>query len=143
MEEIGIVKSVNGRTARVLMSRRNSCCESCEKESCDMPEGGVETEAINAAGARVGQKVKVVMKSFTYIKGALIIYVLPIAALIGGAILGKMYLPDMLGWADSDLSAALTGFIAFFASLVIVKVLSSRMDKKLEYQSVIESIMEG
>lgn len=108
-----------------------------------MPEGGVETEAINAAGAQVGQKVKVVMKSFTYIKGAVLIYILPIAALIGGAIAGKIYLPDILGWADTDLAAALTGFVAFFASFVLVKVLSSRMDRKLEYQSVIESIVEG
>ena len=74
MEETGIVKSIDGINARVLVSRKNSYCESCEKDSCDFPENGIETEALNEAGAAVGQKVKVVMKSYTFIR--LLLYIL-------------------------------------------------------------------
>ena len=64
MEETGIVKSIDGVIAKVLVSRKSSCCESCEKDSCDIPENGIETEAINTAGAKVGQKVKIVFGIF-------------------------------------------------------------------------------
>jgi sigma-E factor negative regulatory protein RseC len=143
MYEIGIVKSIDGTIAKVVVARKSSCCESCEKEICDIPENGVETEAVNTAGAKVGQKVKVVMKSYTYVKGAMIIYVLPVVALIAGAILGKMYLPSFWGGVDSDLLAALAGFLTLFTSLILVKIISSRMDKKTENKSVIESVVEG
>lgn len=143
MEELGIVKSIDGLTARVVVSRKSSCCESCEKDTCDIPDEGLETEAINAVNAKIGQKVKIVMKSHTYLKGALLIYILPVFALIGGAILGKIYLPAYIDVKDTELLAALGGFIAFFVSLMLIKIMAGRMNKKTEYKSVIESIVEG
>jgi sigma-E factor negative regulatory protein RseC len=142
MQEVGIVKSIEGSTARVIISREGSPCEKCNQDTCTIPEKGIEAEAINAAGAKVGQKVKVNMTSNTYYKGALLIYVLPIVALIGGAILGKIYLPAYINVKDTDLLAALGGFFAFIVSLVVVKVLMSKINKMTEHQSVIESIVE-
>jgi sigma-E factor negative regulatory protein RseC len=82
------------------------------------------------------------MKSYTYLKGALIIYVLPIFALILGAVLGKVYLPAFINRIDSELLSALGGFFALLASLILVKILSSRLDKTTENKSVIVSIVE-
>lgn len=143
MESVGIVKSIHGPLAVVLVEMRGGCCEHCEKETCDIDEKGVETEAVNEARAQVGQKVKVVMKSHTYLRGALILYVLPVCALFIGAVVGKMYLPAYFQGPDSDLLAAFGGFSAFFLSLIFVKLLSNRMDRKIEYKSVIESIIES
>ena len=142
MQEIGVVKSIDGVIAKVIVERKSSCCDHSEKDTCDIPENGVETEALNVARAVVGQKVKVVMKSYTYLKGALIIYVLPIFALILGAVLGKVYLPAFINRIDSELLSALGGFFALLASLILVKILSSRLDKTTENKSVIVSIVE-
>jgi sigma-E factor negative regulatory protein RseC len=143
MEEIGIVKSVDGAMAKVVLARRSSCCESCEKDVCDIPEEGVETEAINQAGAKVGQRVKVVMKPYTFIKGALVLYLFPVVALFLGAFAGKVYLSRLFEGTDSELLAAAGSLIAFSVSLFFVKIISGRMSKKTEYKSVIESIVEG
>jgi sigma-E factor negative regulatory protein RseC len=143
MHEMGIVKSINGATAIVKVSKRTSCCESCEKDICDITEDGNETEAINEAGAKTGQKVKLVMKPYTFVKGAIVIYILPISALIAGAIFGKMYFPRYFSGTDSELLAAAGGFLFFFASLILVKLIVNKMEKKTEYKSVIESVMEG
>lgn len=143
MQEIGIVKSIDGSTARVVISRGESPCENCTQDACTIPEKGIETEAINIAGAKVGQKVKVLMTSGSYYKGVLLIYVLPVVALIGGAILGKIYFPAYINVNDTDFLAALGGFFAFIVSLLTVKVLMNKINEKQEYQSVIESIMEG
>jgi sigma-E factor negative regulatory protein RseC len=142
MHEIGFVKSINGAMAQVVISRKKSLCEKCEKPACDMPEDGIETEAFNEARAGVGQKVKVVMKAYTFYKGALLIYVLPVFALIGGAILGKIYFPGYFSKIDSDLLAAIAGFIAMLLSILILKIVSGRMSKKTTFKSVIESIEE-
>jgi sigma-E factor negative regulatory protein RseC len=142
MQEIGIITSIVGSTARVMISREASPCENCTQDTCTIPEKGIETEALNVAGAKVGQKVKVIMTSYTYYKGALLIYVLPVVALIGGAILGKIYLPSYINVKDTDLLAASGGFYAFIVSLLAVKVVLSKINKKTEYQSVIESIVD-
>jgi sigma-E factor negative regulatory protein RseC len=143
IEEIGFVKSLDGINARVVVARKSSCCESCEKDVCDIPEDGIETEAINAAGAKVGQKVKLAMKSNTYVKGALLFYIIPLLSLFGGAILGKLYLPDFFSVKDTDLLAALGGFLAFVLSFIPIKIVTSKMSKKTDYKSVIKSVVEG
>ena len=142
MHETGIVTNINGAMAIVKVPKRSSCCESCEKEICDISEDGIETEAINMAGAKIGQKVKLVMKSYTFVKGAILLYIVPLVALIAGSILGKMYLPGYFSGTDSDLLAAIGGFLLFFASLILVKLIFNRMEKKTESKSVIESIVE-
>jgi sigma-E factor negative regulatory protein RseC len=140
IHELGKVKSIDGSIARVVVARKSSCCE---KDNCDIPDDGLETEAINQAGASVGQIVKLAMKPYTFIKGAILLYVLPVFSLIAGAIMGKMYLPSYFVETDSDLLAALAGFLFFIISLFIIKFLSDIMNKKTEYKSVIESIVEG
>jgi sigma-E factor negative regulatory protein RseC len=143
MQEIGTVKSLDGINATVMISRKGGPCDHCTQETCTVPEEGIETVAVNSAGAKVGQKVKIVMKTYTYVKGAILIFILPVFALITGAILGKIYLPSFFTGTDSDLLAAAGGFLFFFASLIIVKLITSRMEKKTETKSVIESIMKG
>ena len=143
MYEVGIVKSIEGATARVIISREGSPCDHCTQDTCTIPEKGIETEAINTAGAKVGQKVKIVMKSYTYVKGVILIYIVPVFALIAGAIFGKIYLPQLFRDTDSDLLAALGGFLTFFMSLIFIKLIVKRMEKKTEYKSIIESIVEG
>ncbi len=142
MESVGIVKSTTGHMAKVLVELQGGCCDKCEKQSCDIAEKGVETEALNAAQAVAGQKVKVVMTPHTYVKGALVLYVFPVVALILGAIIGQMYLPSFMSSTDPELLAAFGGFVFLFVSLVIVKILSAIMEKKTEYKSVIQSIIE-
>ncbi len=142
MHEMGIVTNINGTMAIVKVSKRNSCCEDCEKEICDISEDGIETEAINMAGAKIGQKVKLVMKSYTFIKGTILIYIVPVIALIAGSILGNLYLPGYFIGTDPDLLAVIGGFLLFFASLMGVKIILSKMEKKTESKSVIESIVE-
>lgn len=141
MEEIGVVKSIEGVTARVVI-KKSSACDHCVKEQCDMEGMDFEVEAINAANARVGQTVKVVMRAQTYIKGALLLYILPVLALFVGAIFGKIYLPDAFRGISSETAAVIGGFLMMIISFLVIKVVSGKMDKKTEYKSVIEEIIQ-
>jgi len=139
---VGIVKSVEGPTARVLVESGASCCDQCQKKSCDINRRGVETEAINLAHARVGQKVNVDMKTFTYLKGAVIVYVLPVLALFTGAIMGWEYLPLYFAHTDPNILCAEGGFSLLLLSLFFVKMLAGRMEKKTEHKPIVASIIK-
>jgi sigma-E factor negative regulatory protein RseC len=142
MMSIGIVKSVDGPTAKVIVEAAASCCDRCEKDYCDISTSGVETEALNAVHARVGQKVRLSMKTYTYVKGALVLYALPVIALFIGALLGMVYLPAYFPGAGRDALSAAGAFVLFLVSLFPVILLSRNMEKKSEDRSVIEAILE-
>lgn len=143
MEEIGFVTGRDGIYAKVLIGRKSGCCESCEKSSCDIPEDGIITEAVNPVGAQIGQRVRIVMQSHTYLKGILILYILPVLSLILGLVFGGIYLPEIVRETDEELLSALGGFTALCMSLLLVKLLSLRMEKKTEHRSVIEEILDS
>ncbi|RMG03313.1 MAG: hypothetical protein D6726_05875 [Nitrospirae bacterium] len=140
MEEVGIVKSIHGVHAKVII-KKSTACDHCVKDECDMEGTNFEVEAINVAHADVGQTVKVVMKAETYIKGALLLYILPVFALFVGAIFGTLYLPEAFSSLGRETAAVIGGFIMMALSFVIIKIVSSRMEKKTEYRSVIEEII--
>ncbi len=114
----------------------------CEKDSCDLETRGIETEAVNLVDAKVGQKVRIYVKTFTYVKGILVLYILPVFALLTGAVLGRAYLPAYFKGSSSDALSAAGAFLLFFVSLLLAKLLSGKMEKKKEHKPVIESIVE-
>ena len=140
MEEIGTVKSVQGPIATVVVTKK-SVCEKCTAGTCSMGDEGAKIEALNEAGAAVGQKVLVELRGFTYLKGSMIVYGLPALALIVGVVLGKEFGPRVSG-LDPDVLSAIVGFGALGLSLVGVKMWSSRAEKETKYQPVIKEILD-
>ncbi len=144
MEEIGVVIKTIGRLAMVSVEKPKSACEHCTMGTCHMSsdKDKQELEALNFVGAREGQKVKVVLKPMSYMKGSLIVYGLPVLALILGAIIGKQLALSSLKGHDPDSISAIFAFGAFALSFLIVKIWSSRAEKKLEYKPIIEEILD-
>jgi positive regulator of sigma E activity len=140
MEEIGIVKSIEGPFAKVLVQRK-SVCDKCTAGTCHLMEEGAELDALNEAKAQVGQKVKVVLRPFSYLKGSLIAYGMPALALILGAVLGREVLAQYFTGMDPDSVSAIFAFGAFALSFLIVKVWSTRAEKRVEYKPVVEQIL--
>jgi sigma-E factor negative regulatory protein RseC len=140
-EEIGIVKSVNGVLAVVNVPRK-SACDGCTA-GCKMDEQFMEIEAFNQAGAKVGQTVRVTMKSFTYTRGTLVVYGLPAVALVLGAVFGKELMGRFFPQADPDILSAVFGFGAFIISFFVVKIWSSSAGKKVESKPIVEEVLAG
>ncbi|MGD0885000.1 MAG: SoxR reducing system RseC family protein [Thermodesulfovibrionales bacterium] len=141
MDEIGVVKGLHGKVATVSVTRQ-SACEQC-KMGCNLTESGAEIEAINEAGAEIGQKVRILMSPYSYLKGSLLVYGVPSAALIFGAVIGKEFLSPLLKAADPDILSAIAGFGAFIISFSVVKAWSRRVERKAEYRPVVKEIIEG
>jgi sigma-E factor negative regulatory protein RseC len=98
-------------------------------------------EALNPVHGRVGQKVRIVMKSSSYLRGSAIVYGIPALALIAGAVLGKEVIGSLVSGFDPDLLSAISGFCFFVASFVAIKLWSGRLAGKTEMKPVIEEIL--
>ncbi|MGD0283622.1 MAG: SoxR reducing system RseC family protein [Dissulfurispiraceae bacterium] len=142
MEEIGIVKEINGIRAVITVPKKGSC-ESCPGSSlCEtLGAGEAVMEAFNHADARVGDTVKVVFRASTYLKGTILVYGLPSLMLIIGAVLGREYLGRIFPSANPDLASAAGGFGLFAFSFLILKLWSIFFDRKKEYMPIIEEII--
>ena len=143
MTRVGVVKSVEGNMAKVFVGAGHGCCESCQTVSCDIDTTrGTETEAINPVHAKVGQKVRIDMKALTFLKKELVMYVLPVVALLTGALLGGAYLPLYFRRASPDVLSAAGGFLLFLLALLTAGLYSRKTKIKTEDKPVIESIIE-
>jgi len=142
LEETGTVTKLNGSMAMVLVQKK-SACDGCSVEgACKATPEGMEIEALNAVHAKVGQRVKILITTGDYLKGTMLVYGVPLIVFIAGAILGKnlgeKYFTDM----NSDIIAAVTGFICLFLSLAGARLWSKKMESKAGNMPVIEEILE-
>lgn len=140
MEEFGIIESVNGKTATVKILRK-TMCEGCSLGTCKPAEQSMVIEAFNPIDAQVGQRVKVVIKPYTYLKGSFIVYGIPALSLITGAIIGKEIFSSYFSNIESDTLSALFGFGALIISFLFIKIWSNSSGKKQYNKSVIEKVL--
>jgi sigma-E factor negative regulatory protein RseC len=141
MQETGVVRELFGTKAMVLVKRQSACDSCASGSSCKGTQHGMEIEAFNDAGAAVGDVVKINFRAFTYLKGTVLIYGVPAAALVIGAVLGKDLLSGYWPGIDADLAAAVAGFGVMGLSLIVLKFLISRFERKKELVPVIEEII--
>lgn len=142
MEEVGVVISIDGVMAKVSVPRK-SVCEGCSSTACKPGEQSMEIEALNKINADVGQKVKIITKNYTYLKGAIFVYGIPALALLFGAILGKDLFSGKIKGLDPETVSAIFGFAAFAIAFIAVKLWSIKFGKRTESMPVIEEILNG
>jgi sigma-E factor negative regulatory protein RseC len=141
MEEVGIIMSIDGLTAKVTVPRK-SACEGCTAGTCKPGEQSMVIEALNPIKAGVGQTVRVVMKPYSYLKGAIIVYGIPAIALVIGAILGKEIFSIYFTGVDPDVVSAFFGFGTFIFFFILIKLWSIKFEKKQDLKPIIEEIIE-
>jgi sigma-E factor negative regulatory protein RseC len=119
VEEVGFVKSIEGAFATVEVLKK-SACEGCSLKICKPEQQFMELQALNSVHARVGQKVKVVLKSYTYLKSSMVVYGIPALALVGGAVIGKELFGQFFTGFDPDMVSAVSGFCAWMLSFLLI-----------------------
>ena len=140
VEEIGVVRSAEGMVATVAVPKKSGC-EGCSMKACKPDEQFMVIEALNPVKALVGQKVRVGINSYTYLKGSVIIYGIPAISLIAGAVIGKEIFSPYFKRYDPDIVSALFGFGAFLLAFLGIKLWSSKVSRKADLKPVIEEIL--
>ncbi|OGW38190.1 MAG: hypothetical protein A2X58_05160 [Nitrospirae bacterium GWC2_56_14] len=140
IEEEGIVAEVQGSVAKVEILKK-SACEQCAASGTCHPGDQELMEADNPLGAVKGQKVKVVVAPQLYLKASIILYGIPMAAMVAGAILGKNAAVAYAGEANSDLWAFIAGMTCLVISFYFIRLYNNKVEKTREYKPVIVEIL--
>jgi|SRR5208283_380115 len=142
MEETGVVKEIIGEKARVTVIKQGSC-DTCPAGSlCGASGDAAEIEAINKAGAHIGDTVRIFFEPYSYLKGTALIYGIPAVSLIIGAVIGKEYMSKFFPHLDPEIASAICGFSLFAITLIAVKIFTRRYEGKKHHMPVIEEIIK-
>jgi sigma-E factor negative regulatory protein RseC len=140
--EEGIVFKIDSQTAWVKTIKTSSCKACAARSSCHSLGGGkeMEVEAINRAGAKVGQKVVLSFDTSPLLKATFMLYVFPIIAMVVGAFIGQK-MATFLNF-DASMLSAIIGFSFFGLTILFVKSRGNKLAKKEEYQPKIIRIIK-
>jgi sigma-E factor negative regulatory protein RseC len=103
----------------------------------------MEVAARNQVGAKVGDEVRVTVASKTFLKASFFVYMVPVTALILGALLGATLGPFLYPVASSDLLPVIFGLIFFLLSFVLLRIWGKGIKKDEGYCPVIAEILYG
>ena len=147
LEEEGRVIKIDGDYA-VIHTERGSSCGSCSaKSSCHAMGGSdektMEMRAVNDAGAKVGDRVKVAIDSIVFLKSSFLVYVVPLVVMIAGGIAGDSYARNYMPGADADLVAGGAGIVSLIVAFMLIRLWSRSLENKSEYQPHIIRIIGG
>ncbi len=139
--EQGIVIKVDTKTAWIRTTKTGAC-ESCSaKSSCHTLGGGkeMEVEAVNEAGARIGDQVVIGFETASLLKVSFLLYIFPILGLIAGAAVGEAIAPYFS--MNKSLSALLIGGFAFFLCYLFIRKKGNELAKDRSYRPKVIRIL--
>jgi len=118
--ERGIVVTVSGDSADIRVATGVGC-EGCASDCCRVDKDGLIVEgALNELGAHVGDEVEVVIPPGADVRAGLIVYVLPVAALLAGYVAGSVL--GSLAGIDRDAAGAAGAVLAVSAGLLLLRM---------------------
>ena len=140
--EEGVVIKLDSTTAWVTTTKTGACESCAAKSSCTAMGGGkeMEVEAINVAGAKVGQKVVISFETSPLLKATFLLYMFPILFLLAGALIGDKMAPYFN--VDASALSVVTGFLLFGLAMLFVISKGNKMAKKDEYRPKIVRILK-
>lgn len=117
-EEEGEVIAVEGNQAKVRVMRSPACDSCSTHKTCGLlGEGETVLTALNTVGASKGQRVRVSLKVEGEVKASFILYLVPLAGLVAGALIG--YHSQVLG--DKDISGAVFSLLFVVLTFIGIK----------------------
>jgi len=140
--EKGIVTKIDSTTAWVKTKKTHACEACAARSSCNVMGGGkeMEVEAINYAGAKVGEKVVISFETSPLLKATFMLYVLPVLFLMAGAFIGNKMAPFFN--FDASALSVITGFLFFGLIVIFVKSKGNKLAKKDEYRPKVIKILK-
>lgn len=140
MKEVGIVNSIQGNEAKVII-QRNAACGDCGACQVGKDKLTMEVTAKNVIGAKEGDKVEVEMKFVNVLKASFIMYGIPLIMFIVGSIAGYYYSSIVLEQPDNPIFSFLFGIILTAITYLIIKYLDSKGKFSYKYEPQITNII--
>ncbi len=143
--EEGVVIKIGGfdpPTAWVKTTRSDACKSCSSRHSCNAGGGGkeMEVEAINSAGAKVGDRIVLSIQTTSLLKATFLIYIFPILAMLVGAFWGQQIALNS-GRQDPSGLSAIMAFLFLGMAVLVIRLLGKAMSLKKDYIPTIVRIV--
>jgi sigma-E factor negative regulatory protein RseC len=120
MKREGKVLEVNDGKALVVLMKHAACgdCGACHIGDENMD---IKIEALNAAGAHIGDRVEVDLENVNVLGAAFIAYGIPLLAMIVGVLAGQYVLELLKVKGDIEVYSFLIGALSLVVSYLFIK----------------------
>ena len=136
LDEKGVVIEIcSSQKAKVKVTRSSSCGECVSKKICEAFGGSDEMRVVatNTIHAEVGQTVLLSLPNKAVLRASVIVYLMPLTALLGGAIIGQQI---------SQTGAIIGAFLGLVASFLGLWYYNKKLKPEL-YTPTITQIISG
>jgi len=140
LEAEGVIVKVGQEGVFVETSRASACGSCSSKEGCGtstlsqlLGSKASTFKVLNPIGAALGERVVIGMEEAALLKSSLLVYLLPLAFLLAGAIFGGWLAPDRL----QDAYAVAGVFVGLVLGFVALKLVSANARTNSQFQPVI------
>ncbi len=143
MDEVGVVIETGEGWARVRVEPTAQCSHCSARSLCIV---GDETHRVievdNPVGAVPEQRVTISVTPGAALGAGAIVYVMPVAGLILGAVAGSRLAGDLALPVNPDLSGALLGLIGLVLSVFLVRAIDSLARRRNTFRPTITKVVE-
>ena len=141
MEQQGyIVGIIDEKTAKLKM-QRHSACASCGKCTTTSEKKDIVVEVDNSIGAKLGDRVAVIMESMNVLKAVGIAYIFPLISLLIGTI-GTYYVLQLIeNTKNIEVISSTVGIIIMVISFFILRKNDSKLRESRQYIPIITKII--
>jgi len=145
MDEIGTVLEARDDGTALVLCTRSSLCEHCASSGrCGLGSDAGERRILagNRLGARVGDRVQLSVSTRTFLQSSFIVYIVPLIALVIGALAGQLIGERLPGGPDPNLLAAVLGCAFLVGAFLVIRV-GSRALSLDDYRPQITAILDA
>ncbi len=130
LRTVGTVTELSGDRATIAFRRSKACgdCHACVSFGSDQ----AKTELKNTLGAKVGDRVSVELHSGSVMKASLILYGIPLLALLAGAVAGSFI---------GNLWTAVFGIGAAALALLAIRLFEPKFRKRADFNPIMIEIV--
>lgn len=143
--EIGTVIEIPGKHVAKVLCKKSSLCEHCASSgACSLGDDSQSrvVEVTNTLGARVGDRVRIVTSTRMFLNSSFMLYIVPLIALVIGAVAGKLVGESLVDTIDPNLLSAIFGLFFLVGSLVLIRVGTNALAADLYRPRISEILSE-
>jgi len=145
IEEVGTVVELKGKHTAVVMCQKSSLCENCATNGHCVLGDDDKTRFIdvqNSLGATVGENVRIATSTKSFLQSSFLLYIVPLIALVIGAIVGKLTGENFATGLDPNLLSAVFGVFFMIGSFVVIRVGSTALDQESYMPKIVAILLD-
>jgi sigma-E factor negative regulatory protein RseC len=145
IEENGVVVELKGKQNAMVMCKKSSLCENCATNgNCALGDDDKTRliEVQNMLGATIGDQVRIATTTKSFLQSSFLLYIVPLIALVIGAIAGKLVGDRLTTGVDPNLLSAIFGVFFMIGSFVILRVGSSALSRESYMPKIIAILLD-